>query len=160
MPLDQAPRTIPSQDTASIITGHGAKVAKITIELSDLIARETGFLKDRKPRQAQELHGEKSRLIAEYKDALGKLRVNETQLGAEDSRQRKYLRQLTDQLRDVMRDHARIVLRLKSVTEGLIRSVGDEISKKNSPVLGYGRNAAVSRPRTNRPTSLSLNQVI
>lgn len=159
MPLDQLPQTLQDLERPAI-SGHGARLAGLTIELCDLISRETSLLKDRKPKEAQRLHGDKARLMAEYKDTLGKLRVNEHQLGAKDSKERKYLRKLTDQLREVIRDHARIVLRLKSVTEGLIRSVGEEVAKKNSPVVGYGSNAAFQPTRTARPTSLSLNQVI
>lgn len=160
MPLDNSSLPLAQKTTQPNLTGHAAKLARLTNELKDLIERETGLLKDRRPQEAKTLHGEKSRLMAEYKDTLGKLQVNEDQLGAKDSRERKYLKQLTDTLREVIRDHARVVLRLKSVTEGLIRSVGEEVTKKNSPVLGYSQNAAFQATGPARPTSLSLNRVI
>lgn len=159
MPLDLAPQSArPVEKTP--LTSHGAKVARLTVELTELIARETNLLQARRPQEAKVLHGEKSRLMAEYKDSLGRLKTNEHLLGPKDSKERKHLRALTDTLRETIREHARIVLRLKSVTEGLIRSVGEEVRKKNNPVLGYGKNAAISQARTARPTSLSLNQTI
>ncbi|NVJ97560.1 MAG: hypothetical protein HWE25_05370 [Alphaproteobacteria bacterium] len=159
MPLDQAPKQI-SIPGKSPLTSHGATVARLTTELSELIERETNLLQARRPQEAKQLHGEKSRLMAEYKAALGKLKLSEHLLGPKGSKERQYLRGLTDQLRDNIREHARVVLRLKSVTEGLIRSVGEEVQKKTNPVLGYGKNAAVNYARNVRPTSLSLNQTI
>ncbi len=160
MPLDNPKLPTDQADERPTLSGHGARLAKLTVLLQDLIQQETELLKAHRPQEAKRLHGEKSRLMAEYKDTIGKLKVNEYQLGQKDSRDRKYLRQLTDALRETIRDHARVVLRLKSVTEGLIRSVGEEVSKKNSPVLGYGRNASMRPTGPAKPTSLSLNQVI
>lgn len=144
----------------SSLTGPGAKLVKITKSLCDLIARETTLLRERKTNAAQTLHGEKSKLIAEYKNTMSQLQVNEHLLGAKDSGERKYIKFITERLREVIRDHARLVLRLKSVAEGLIKSVGDEVAKQNRPVVAYGNNAGYQMPRTARPMSLSLNQVI
>lgn len=159
MPLDQAPQQVSNQQRPPV-TSHGATVARLTTELTDLITRETNLLQARRPQEAKVLHGEKNRLMAEYKIAIGRLKSNEHLLGNKESAERKYLRGLTDKLREAIRDHARIVLRLKSVTEGLIRSVGEEVRKKNNPVLGYGQNASIAQGRNARPTSLSLNQTV
>ena len=142
------------------ITGPSAKLAKLTKSLCELIIRETEFLRKRKTSDAQLLHGEKSRLMAEYKNTMNQLQVNEKLLGAKDSDVRKYLKFLTDKLREILRDHARIVLRLKSVAEGLIKSVGDEVAKQNRPIVAYSKNAAYQVSKSARPMSLSLNQVI
>lgn len=148
------------QPVANSLTGACAKFVKLTNALAELIARETSFLKDRKPRDAQQLHGEKSRLMAEYKETMNQLKVNEHLLGPEDSNVRRYIKAVTDHLREVLRDHARIVLRLKSVAEGLIKSVGEEVAKQSRPVVGYSNRAGYQMPQAHRPMSMSLNQVI
>ncbi|MFC3051234.1 hypothetical protein [Kordiimonas pumila] len=158
MPLDPIPHDI--EESAPVLSGHGAKLAKLTIELTDIIARETDLLKKRLPREAQSLHAAKSRLMAEYTATLNNLKVNEKLLGPSDSPARKYLRKLTDLLRETLRDHARIILRLKAVAEGIIKSVGEEVVKKNRPVMAYGRNASYQPLKGARPTSLQINQVI
>ncbi|TNE66498.1 MAG: hypothetical protein EP335_03470 [Alphaproteobacteria bacterium] len=160
MPLDPLPTRAEKPGLIPVLSGHADKLAKLTISLTELIARETGLLKNRRPRDAQKLHGEKSRLMAEYRESLNNVRVNSHLLGPDNSKERKYLRQLTDGLREALRDHARIVLRLKSVAEGLIKSVGEEVARQNSPVMSYGKNAAIQKYGSARPTSLSLNQVI
>ncbi len=145
---------------AEKLTGPGAKLVKLTKSLCDVIARETSLLKARRASEAQQLHGQKSKLMAEYKNTMNQLQVNEHLLGNKDSGERKYIKFITEKLREILRDHARIVLRLKSVAEGLIKSVGEEVAKQNQPVTAYGRNAAYQMSRSARPMSLSLNQVI
>ncbi|MCJ9430332.1 hypothetical protein [Kordiimonas marina] len=158
MPLDPLPQR--PEPLKPVLTGNVEKLVRLTVALTELIERETALLKSRRPREAQKLHGEKSRLMAEYRNSLGLVQVNSHLLGPEDSPERKYLRDVTDELREALRDHARIVLRLKSVAEGLIKSVGEEVTRQNQPVMAYGKNAAMQRSSTARPTSLSLNQVI
>ncbi len=160
MPLDPLPMANSVTNEPPPLTGHGAKLAKITISLTDLIKQETALLKQRLPREAQKLHGQKNRLMAEYRETLNHLQVNDKLLGPKDSVARQYIRKITDQFREILRDHARIILRLKSVAEGIIKSVGEEVVKKNRPIVGYGKNAAFKTSPTTRPTSLQLNQVI
>ena len=118
------------------------------------------MLKLRRTQEAQQLHGEKSKLMAEYKTTMNQLQVNEHLLGEKESGHRKYIKFVTEKLREILRDHARVVLRLKSVAEGLIKSVGEEVAKQQRPVTSYGRNAAYQVSKAARPMSLSLNQVI
>ena len=160
MPLDSVPMIAKTEQASPTLTGPSAKLAQLTIELCELIQRETKLLKDRLPREAQRLHGTKNRLMAEYRETMNHLQVNEKLLGPKNSPIRKYIRELTDTLREAIRDHARIILRLKSVAEGIVKSIGEEVIKNNRPVLSYGQNAAFRQPASARPTSLQLNQVI
>jgi len=161
MPLDPIPLQHSKENVAPpVLTGPGARLAKLTIELYELIARETQLLKERLPREAQRLHGTKNRLMAEYRETMNTLQVNEKLLGPKNSPVRQYIRELTDKLREVLRDHARIILRLKSVAEGIVKSIGEEVIKNNRPVMAYGKNAAFKQPVSSRPTSLQLNEVI
>lgn len=141
------------------LTGPALNVAKLSERLTDVIREETKMLKEKRPSEAQHLHGEKNRLIIEYKDALGQLKMQNHILGGKESKERKYLRSLTDKLRDNLRDNARIVLRLKAIAEGVVKSVGEEVAKRDRPVMGYGARPA-NASLAARPTSLSLNQII
>lgn len=166
MPLDRLPRTNTNEPKMKLstvpptLTGPGAKLAKITISLTELIAEETRLLTKRLTKEAQKLHGRKNRLMAEYREVLNLLQVNDKLLGPKNSSVRQYIRDLTDKFRETLRDHARIVLRLKSVAEGIIKSVGEEVIKKDRPVVNYSRNASYNMPSSVKPTSLQLNQVI
>lgn len=149
-----------SKDNKVLLTGPALKVARLTERLTSVIAEETKLLNERRPREAQQAHGEKSRLIVEYREALGLLKQNDRCLGDKQSHERTYVRELTDKLRDAIRDNARVVLRLKSVAEGIVRSVGDEVNRRNKPVSGYSANASTPRRQNTATTSLAFNQVI
>ncbi len=157
---DQGIVASPSTDPEPLLSGHVAKLAQITRTLTDIITKETGLLHKRKPQVAKTLHGEKNRVMAEYRATLNKVQQNQHMLGEPKSPARQFIRKLTDILREALRDNARIILRLKAVTEGLIKKVGDEVTKQNRPLVGYGRNATYKAAPMARPTSLSLNQMI
>jgi hypothetical protein len=170
MPLDAHPSEFealekqlisPEADVRKLpITGPGEKLVKITNKLADLIKLETKFLKERKTQEAKALHGEKSRLMAEYRETLSHLQVNEHLLGEKDSDERKYVKKVTEGLREVLRDHARIILRLKAVTEGIVKSVNEEVRKSKPAVIGYDRTAAFSMPVGAAPAPVSINQMV
>lgn len=141
-------------------TGPGAKLIKITEKLTTLIKQETGHLVNHQTKDAATLHGEKTRLMAEYKNTLNHLQVNEHLLGPKQSPIRDFIRKVTDQFRDALKEHTRVVLRMKSISEGIIKSIGEEVSKNTRPVVRYGANAAFKGPEVAQATSLSLNQVI
>jgi len=140
--------------------GLAAKLATIMHDLTAIIAQETGLLKSQKPREAQSLHGTKNRLIVEYKDIIGRLKVNQDSLGDKGSKARTFLRELGEKLKDTLKDHARVVIRMKSMSEGLIKSIGEEVAKKTGPVLGYGKTARMAAPPATMPPSLALNELI
>lgn len=150
----------PEDPNIPFLAGAALQVARLTEKLTRLIMEETKLLHLRKPQEAQKLHSEKNQAIAEYKQALSKLYNTRQILGPEDSPERQYIRRLTDSLKSALRDHARIVLRLKSITEGLVRSVTDEVNKTQRSASGYSRNANHAFYSQRTPTSLALNQVI
>lgn len=147
-------------DSGKSFTGPGAKLISITKKLTALIIEETSYLRDHKTQTAATLHGEKSRLMAEYKKTLNHIQVNEHLLGPKESSLRQFIRKITDRFRDALKEHARIVLRMKSISEGIIKSIGDEVTKYNKPVAAYGANAAMTPPQKGYTTSISLNKVI
>lgn len=130
---------------------------RVTEQLTDLILRETRLLETRRPTEAQQLHGEKARLTAEYRKLLGILRVNEQALlGDKTSAARRYLKQVTEIFREVLATHARLVIRLRNVCEGIVTAIGEEVSKQQPRVSHYGRDARMAYGQ-GRVTTLSLD---
>lgn len=150
------PPVIPSEH----LTGPGAKLIRITTELKDIVRHETELLERKRPQEIKSLQGQKIRLMSQYKDAMNNARVNEKLLGPADSDMRTRIKDATNSLREELKHNARIVIRLKTITEGLLKSVGNEVAKKDRPAVGYGKSAQMIRPQTIRPTSLSFNSII
>jgi hypothetical protein len=154
--LPMPPLVIPSEH----LTGPGAKLIRITTELKDIVRHETDLLESKRPQEIKSLQGQKIRLMSQYKDAMNNARVNESLLGPEDSDIRMRIKEVTVSLREELKRNARIVIRLKTITEGLLKSVGEEVSKRDRPAIGYGKGAKLIAPKTVRPTSLSFNRMI
>ena len=132
-PLNTPPAGLPGPVEAFV---------KVTCKLTDLIQREIGLLKERRPKEVQALHGEKTRLTAEYKKLLGLMRVNEKALlGDKTSGIRSYVKQVTEMFRSALAEHARMVMRLRDVCQGVVNAIGEEIGKQQPHVTQYGRDA-------------------
>lgn len=153
-------KVAPEPITEQSFTGPGARLITITKKLTSLIKEETSYLKNHKPQIAASLHGEKTRLMAEYRKTLNHLQLNQQLLGPKESPMRTFIRTLTDGFRDALKEHARIVIRMKAISEGIVKSISEEITKNTKPVMSYGANAAMRAPSMPQATSLSLNQVI
>lgn len=154
--LPTPPLVIPSEH----LTGPGAKLIRITTELKDIVRHETELLENKRPQEIKSLQGQKIRLMSQYKDVMNNARVNENLLGPEDSDIRIRIKEATEGLREELKRNARIVIRLKTITEGLLKSVSQEVGKRNRPAIGYGKGAQMITPQTTTPTSLSFNRMI
>ena len=142
-------------------SGPVAALIAATRDLTSLIERETTLLDTHRPQDIRPLQAEKARLTAEYRRALGRIKVNPQSLGPQGSPAREQIRVVTDGFQRTLQAHARVVMRLKTVTEGIISTVGDEVAKRNRPIQNYGRDAVTAAlPPAQTTTSISLNQVI
>jgi len=144
---------------AAVMPGAGAKVIRLAKELTDLLASENVLLEGSRPRDAAKMQGSKARLMTEYKLAIGQLQLNQHILGDQDSDIRKTIRASADDLKDCLTSHARIILRRKSIADGLINKISQEANKSNRDIPAYSSSAA-KPTSSSRPTSIALNQVI
>lgn len=152
-------RTESQSDPRPAVAPAVSHFLRLTGELTTLLARENTLLEQRRPRDLPASAGEKARLTAEYHRALAALRAGEAQLlGAKDSAIRTRIRQATEAFREELARHARLVVRFKAVTEGLVKTISVEAHKQKNPVRRYGSNARMSY--RSRPHSLSLDSTI
>ncbi|WP_281301188.1 MULTISPECIES: hypothetical protein [unclassified Iodidimonas] len=132
----------------------------ISDHLTALLARENALLETRRPRETKALAGEKLRLTEAYKQALEDLRSKESQyLGPKDSSIRKKVKATTELFRAELARHAKLIIRLKTVSEGIVKSISDEAMKQKNPVRNYGQNGRMNTPY-GAGASLSLDRQI
>lgn len=132
----------------------------VTRDFANLIRRENQLLKARRPAETRALAGEKLRLTAEYRAALGILRANETALlGETDSDIRRHIKSETETFRSELARHAKEVIKLKTVSEGIVRAISEEAMKRQGAVRRYGQSGHVTTS-TARPTSISLDSSV
>jgi len=137
-------------------------LAHTTERLGDLLTQENLVLKDHKAHELSESRDEKDRLTSTYETEMSNLRRDPGLLKRSDPEVVDRLRKATNRFQEVLDEHRRLVQTAKSVTDRMVKSITDEVSKRERPVSAYDASATM---RTNvgrqaKPVSLALNQVI
>jgi hypothetical protein len=134
-------------------------------ELIELIDMENGHLDNRRPERLSETEARKEGLVSDYRIKVTALRQAQAAGERFAEQDRDALRQVGERLERTMAGHARRVVRLKSITEGLVQSISEQANRGQKQVDGYGasgRGATVTMARNSyqRPTALSVNRTI
>ena len=135
-------------------------LASLMRRLSDVISAENEHIRAHRPNEARKLHEEKGKLSAAYTREMELVRKNGgiTTFGNPD--QLRDLKRQTTAFNDLVEDHRKLVERSRAITEGMIKAISEEVSRRNRPVQAYGKNALPPRKTNTQPTSLTLNQII
>ncbi len=134
-------------------------------DLIELIDVENDLLDQRKPERLADTEARKEGLVADYRikvTALTTARASGEKFSEAD---REALREVGACLEERMSGHARRVVRLKSITEGLVQSISEQANRGQRQVDGYGANGrtgtvTLARNSYQRPAALSVNRTI
>ena len=134
----------------------------ITERLIDLIVAENVLLNERRPSELTKQLDEKQRLAAMYAREMAALQKDPSRVQGAAPADVAKLKEATARFRSLIEENGRKVNAMRMVTERLVKSIGDEVAKRNRPVNGYDKHAAM-RPATRnwrvaQPTSLALDQ--
>lgn len=144
----------------SLPQGPVSRLILYTEELTRIIREEIAILEARRPSEIAPLQAEKARLSTIYEEEFRALKRNQSLLGGKDSPLRLSLREVTETFNSELVRLGRILLRMKSVTEGMIQAVGDEVAKKRQSVRNYSPEAELILSQSTRPVPIALNEVI
>jgi cell shape-determining protein MreC len=137
-----------------------AQFAKITTRLTQLIAQENQLLENRQIAETRSLQAEKARLAKEYQNLTETLQMNSSALGREDAPARVLIRQLTEKFQKELKKHGRILLRMKTIAEGMIKSISDEADHQGGRVRQYTPQAAIYAAVNSKPVPIAYHEVI
>ena len=134
-------------------------------ELIQVIGIENAHLDRRQPELLTETESRKEKLVDDYRVRVTALQKARAAGQNFPERDRKILNAIGAELNTVMTDHARRVIRVKSITEGLVNAIADQANRGKRQVDGYGatgrqRQVSVARTAYSRPTALSINRTI
>ena len=74
---------------------------------------------------------------------------------------RRQLEDVTKVLQNAIKENARAVNKLKTVSEGLVKAIGDEIAKKRAAPIGYGPKMGMPPAAAQgAATAITLNRVV
>ena len=139
------------------------RLLQVTLRLTELVESENECLDERRPQELTESQTEKERLAELYQAELEMVRENPRILAAADPEQVARLKAAVGRFNATLDEHRRRLLAAKTVSERILKTVSDEVSRKDRPIPGYDKNAVVAVPKDasrTRPVSLALNQVV
>jgi hypothetical protein len=137
-----------------------ARLVEATENLTNMLHIENGLLLERKVAETKDLQNEKAKLTANYQNEIRALQQNPSSLGPINSPIRQQLKKVMEAFQKEVKNHGRILLRLKTVAEGMVQSISNESSKISGSVAVYDNNAAMHLNSPNKPVNIALNQII
>ena len=141
-------------------------------ELTEVIARlgqilefENELLELQNPQMMTEHQAEKSRLVGIYNQQMTLISKDAAQYKKFPKADIDRLKLVSQEFYEILDTHFRKLSSVKSVTEGLVKAVADEVAKKKAPPSIYNASANIASSvssRNNKTLSgaISLNQVI
>lgn len=145
-------------------TTFGEDLLTLVRRLVDLLNRESETLEKGRPSELAPIVEEKSRLFTIYRTALLALRDDGGLLAGSRPATKSNLKALTAALHERAETLGKRLQHKKQINEGLLKSVGQEVARRNAPVQAYGKNAtlrsATAQQKLLKPASLILNQSV
>ena len=135
--------------------GRIVQLITLTDRLTALIAEQVKAFESNRPQDAAINAAETGRLANLYRHESLRIQAQPGLLAGAPPALRDRLIEATRAFDAVLARHGRAVEAAKTITEGLVRAIAEEIGRQRGAVAGYGPKAR----QTMRPaTSLALNR--
>jgi len=110
----------------------------LTDRLAGLLAEQAQAFEARRPQDAARTLEEITRLANVYRHESGRVRADPSQIADCSAPKRLRLIQSTEAFDSVLARHGRAVDAAKTVTDGLVHAVAEEVASKRTTGAGYG----------------------
>ncbi len=128
----------------------------LTDRLTELIALEAQAFEQHRPQDAAAQIEEVSRLANIYRHESTRIRANPDMIASAPLAQRTRLTRSTEAFDAVLARQSRALSAAKTVTEGLVRAIADEVATQRTNASSYGPNATTTK--AGQATAITLNQ--
>lgn len=128
-------------------------VVKMAERLIEALTADIEVLEAGRPREMKSLDPLIQQLCAQY--AREAARLNRHELLAAPAEQRARLTDTTRRFQEVLNLHTRILTRIRTASEGMIKAVAEEVEKRRGRARPYSP-AHGAKPNAPRPVSSSL----
>ncbi|CAN7357407.1 flagellar basal body protein [Phenylobacterium sp. LjRoot219] len=131
----------------------------LTERLTDVVAQQAHCFEAHRPQDAAALTEEASRLANLYRHESGRVRADPGLVTAAPSDRRRALVRATEAFDVELARHGRAVMAAKFITEGLVRSIAEEVASQREQLSGYGPGARIPASAYGAAaTAITLNQ--
>lgn len=128
----------------------------LTERLTELVALEALAFEQRRPQDAAVHIEETSKLANLYRHESARVRADPSMVASAPLAQRTRLIRATEAFDSVLARQGRALEAAKTITEGLVRAIADEVAAQRNTGTGYGAGAMPSAPGS--ATSITLNK--
>ena len=128
----------------------------LTERLTGLVAQSAQAFEARRPQDAAAFVGETGRLANMYRHESTRIRGNPAMIAGASLVQRTRLVRATEAFDAVLARQARAVEAAKTVTEGLVRTIAEEVATRRQKGASYGADATTAA--TPAATAITLNK--
>ncbi|MBX3492006.1 MAG: hypothetical protein KF899_03545 [Parvibaculum sp.] len=129
------------------------RMLELTAGLTDIVRRETGFLRDRARSEVAALQPEKIRIANDYAMDAEAIRRRKDLIDRAPAERVSKLKTAMIELDRALAENGEALNAARSVSEGLIRMVASAMNERAAPTLGYGRDAAPAARRAGNPAA-------
>ena len=129
----------------------------LTERLTDLIARQSAAFEARRPHEAAQFVDEVAKLANLYRHESTRVRGNVALVSGAAPQRRARLVRAPAAVDALLARQGRAVTAAKTVTEGLVRAIAQEVAEQRPTASGYGPGAQGAAYRQNG-TAITLNQ--
>lgn len=129
----------------------------LTERLTALIALDAAAFEARRPQEAASRLEETSRLANLYRHESTRIRQTANALAAASTGQKARLVRATEAFDSVLARQGRALHAAKTVTDGLVRAIAEEVASQRGSTGGYGARGVTTAP-AGASTAITLNQ--
>ncbi len=130
----------------------------LTERLTDVVAEQCRCFEQHRPQDVARLMEEASKLANIYRHEATRVRADPGLVMAAPPELRRRLVRATEAFDAVLARHGRAVYAAKTVTEGLVRAIADEIARQRQQLSGYGPTAQAPASAASAATAITLNR--
>ncbi|PHQ70027.1 MAG: hypothetical protein COB93_06530 [Sneathiella sp.] len=137
----------------------------IISRLSAILEAENILLEENRPQAFSDSLSEKTRLVAIYNQQMTLIKQDPEKYKRFPKADIEKLKAASETFYATLDVHFRKLSTVKTVTEGLVKSVADEVMRKKAPPSAYTASASLSNPlsRRNAQTingAIAINQIV
>ena len=129
--------TIAAADPAD----HVEQLTVLTERLTTLILEQTRLFEARQPQAAAAATARSAELASLYRRESARIKASPELLASAPAAHRRRLVDATRSFEAALKRHGSALYGCKTVTEGLVRAVAEEVTRRRAPVAGYGPRA-------------------
>jgi hypothetical protein len=129
----------------------------IARRLVALVRAEVEALKARRLDGGSADFAEKERLAHAWRLEVNQIRANPSVLAGATTAQKAALREVSHELESVLEGHTQALEAMKTVTEGLVKAIADEVAATRRAPAAYGRSGAMQGARPDAASGIAVN---